>query len=136
VPITDGENQYLVAFVQDRNSRYIHQAVVSAPIQRKGVTPVGLEDDPIAAEIRDIQIFPNPASNVLKLNLPNQLKHEYTWRMIDQRGITVLDGDVNSFFDSPQEIDISRLANGIYFMQIISGNTPLIHRKIAVMNRN
>jgi hypothetical protein len=97
---------------------------------------VGLEDDPIAAEIRDIQIFPNPASNVLKLNLPNQLKHEYTWRMIDQRGITVLDGDVNSFFDSPQEIDISRLANGIYFMQIISGNTPLIHRKIAVMNRN
>jgi hypothetical protein len=56
--------------------------------------------------------------------------------MIDQRGITVLDGDVNSFFDSPQEIDISRLANGIYFMQIISGNTPLIHRKIAVMNRN
>ncbi|HEX5112701.1 MAG TPA: T9SS type A sorting domain-containing protein, partial [Saprospiraceae bacterium] len=140
VPITNGGNQYLVVWVQDRfakgSSRIVHQSLVSPPIQRQGVKPVGLEDDPIAAEIRDIQIYPNPANNVLRLNLQNQLTRNYTWRMIDQRGITVLDGDVNQFFDQPQEIDISQLANGIYFIQIGIGNTSIIYRKIAVMNRN
>ena len=144
VPITDGGNQYLVAFVQDKlqlqnghtKPRYIHQSVVSPAIQRKGVKPVGLEDDPIAAEIRDIQIYPNPANNILKFRLKNKLTRDYTWRMIDQRGITVLNGDVNQFFEEPQEIDISQLANGIYFIQIGIGDTSLIYRKIAVMNRN
>jgi hypothetical protein len=142
VPISNGYDQYLVVWVQDRyakgegNSRVIHQSLVSPAIQRQGVKPVGLEDDPIAAEIRDIQIYPNPANNVLKFNLQNQLTRNYNWRMIDQRGVTVLSGDVNQFFDTPQEIDISRLANGIYFIQIGIGNTSIIHRKIAVMNRN
>ncbi len=144
IPITNGGNQYLVAFVQDKlqlqngqtKPRYIHQSVVSPAIQRKGVRPVGLEDDPIAAEIRDIQIYPNPANNILKFRLKNKLTRDYTWRMIDQRGITVLSGDVNQFFEEPQEIDISQLANGIYFIQIGIGHTSLIYRKIAVMNRN
>ncbi len=141
VPITSGGNQRLVVFVQDRyatngSSRVIHQSLVSQPIQRQGVKPVGLEDDPIAAEVRSIQIYPNPANNVLKFNLQNQLTRHYTWKMIDQRGITVLDGDVNQFFDHPQEIDISKLANGIYFIQIGIGDTSIIYRKIAVMNRN
>lgn len=97
---------------------------------------MGLPDDPEMAEIRDILIYPNPASNNLNLKVPNTVTKDFTWNLVDQRGVSVLSGDVNKRFDQPQTIDISQVANGIYFMQIRSGNRTLIYRKIAVMNRN
>src|SRR5690606_12391946 len=98
--------------------------------------PVGIGDDPVLSEIRDILIYPNPASNRLNLSVPNNLTKDFTWNLVDQRGVTVLSGDVSKRFDQPQTIDISGVANGIYFMQIRSANRTLIYRKIAVMNRN
>jgi hypothetical protein len=57
--------------------------------------------------------------------------------MIDQRGVTVLSGKLNQDFSSgPQQIDVSGIANGIYFMAIQTGDQSVVHRKIAVMNRN
>jgi PKD repeat protein len=136
VPINESTAHYLVAFVQDKTTRRIHQAIVKLLVNKQGVRPVGLPDDPVMAEIRDIAIYPNPASNVLYFNLPNRLTKDFTWNLVDQRGVTVLDGDVNRSFDQPQAVDISQVANGIYFMKINSGNRTLIYRKIAVMNRN
>jgi hypothetical protein len=135
-PIRNKSNLYYVAWVQDKVTKRILQSLVVKAPDKVGVRPVGLEDDPIAEEIRNISIYPNPASNVLKLELDHPVARDYTWRLIDQRGISILDGEVNRSFDSPQEIDISQVANGIYFIQIVSGNTPIIYRKIAVMNRN
>jgi hypothetical protein len=135
VPIRDGNKLNLVAWVEHKVTGRIYQSVVIPSAPKTGVQPVGLEDDPIASEIRDILIYPNPASRALKFSLDHELSRDYGWRLIDQRGITVLDGAVNRTFSSPQEVDIQQLANGVYFLQILSGATPIIHRKIAVMNQ-
>src|SRR5690606_14787166 len=118
VPVAPNTRRYLVAFVQGRKSRKIHQSFVLPVTGKSGVKPVGLPDDPVLTEIRDILIYPNPASNVLYLNVPNRVTHDYTWNLVDQRGVTVLSGDVNHSFDIPQVLDIREVANGIYFLQI------------------
>ncbi|HEX7015601.1 MAG TPA: T9SS type A sorting domain-containing protein, partial [Cyclobacteriaceae bacterium] len=135
VPVAANTRRYLVAFVQGRKSRKIHQSFVMPLTGKSGVRPVGLPDDPVLSEIRDILIYPNPASNVLYLKIPNRVTYDFTWNLVDQRGVTVLSGNVNRNFDQPQVLDIRDVANGIYFMQIRSGNRTLLYRKIAVMNR-
>lgn len=135
VPVARNTKRYLVAFVQGRKSRKIHQSLVIPLNGKTGVKPVGVSDDPVISEIRDLMIYPNPASINLYLNVPNRVTHDFTWHLIDQRGVTVLSGDVNKNFDLPQVIDIRDVANGIYFLQIRSGTRTVMYRKIAVMNR-
>jgi hypothetical protein len=36
----------------------------------------------------------------------------------------------------PQQVELDNLANGVYIVMISRGGRALIHRKIAVMNRN
>ena len=136
IPLNENTRHYLVAFVQGKSTRRIHQSLVRPLVNKRGVKPVGLPDDPLMSEIRDILIYPNPASNRLHFSVPNHLTKDFTWNLVDQRGVTVLSGEVNKRFDQPQSVDISAVANGIYFMQIRSGNRTLIYRKIAIMNRN
>src|SRR5690606_20928189 len=60
VPVARNTKRYLVAFVQGRKSRKIHQSLVIPVTGKSGVKPVGVGDDPVISEIRDILIYPNP----------------------------------------------------------------------------
>jgi hypothetical protein len=64
-------------------------------------------------------------------------QRQYTWKLIDQRGVTVLSGDMKKdFSNGEQHIEVGHLANGIYIMAIQTGEKSVVHRKIAIMNRN
>jgi hypothetical protein len=133
VPIKNRDKLYLIAFVQDKVTKRIHQAYIIKGPSKTGVSPVGLEDDPVAAEVRDVMVYPNPASGTLNFKLDNELSRVYDWKIVDQRGVTVLDGNLRSNF---HKVDISGLANGIYFVVIGADERSLIYRKIAIMNQN
>jgi hypothetical protein len=135
VPITNPNNLYLITFVQDKLRRYILQtSIIKAPV-KVGPTLVGVEDNPFDAEIRDIHVYPNPASKQINFMLENPLTRDYTYRIIDQRGVTILEGDLNHDLTTPQEVELNVLSNGIYFVQFRSQNKVITYKKIAVMNR-
>jgi hypothetical protein len=141
VPIQNPDKLSLIAFVQDRTTRFttsrrIYQAVYADAPKKVGLTAVGIEDDPIVAEVNGILIYPNPASQVLNFKLDEKLSRDYVWSIIDQRGVTVLSGEVNHDLSKPQQVKVGELSNGIYFLQIGLPDRKLLYRKIAIMNQN
>jgi hypothetical protein len=137
MPVTDGDSLAIIAWVQEKNTTRILQAVeVKITDTKQSQTPVGLPDDPVVADVRNITIYPNPASQRINIRLEDKLRRDYHWKIIDQRGVVVLDGGLNRDLTTPQEVDISRIANGIYFMAIQYKDRAVLYKKIAVMNRN
>jgi uncharacterized protein (DUF2141 family) len=132
---TPNANLILVAFAQDRVTKRVHQALVLDASSKRQQQIVGV-DDPVAEAIRDIQIYPNPASQYFNLRLDELLPYTYQYRLVDQRGVVVKQGDVNQDLTNGQEINIRELANGMYMFIISAGDKVLVQRKIAVMNRN
>jgi hypothetical protein len=140
VPVTDPNNLYLITFVQDKvldklKPQYIHQSSIIKVPPKFGRTPVGIADNPFDAEIRNINVYPNPASKYLNFELANPLSGNYTYRIIDQRGVTILEGDLNRDLSTPQQVELNVLSNGIYFVQFRTQNRVVMYKKIAVMNR-
>jgi hypothetical protein len=143
VPIVNSDSLSIVAFVQDfiqvqgAESRKVLQSAIVKSGRKKGTTVVGIPEEPVNSELKELSMYPNPVSQILNLSSTVSLNREYAWKMIDQRGVTVLSGDLNQDFSGgPQRIDVSGLSNGIYFMAIQSGEKSVVYRKIAVMNRN
>jgi hypothetical protein len=136
VPVSNPDSLYLVAFVQDKTTRRIHQArIVKAP-KKNGIIPVGVIDDPRFAEIGSINVYPNPASKVINFYIENELTRNYGWHIVDQRGITVMEGNVNHDLSTPQQVEIKDLANGIYFVRFTEADKTIVYRKIAILNSN
>ncbi|HEY3404802.1 MAG TPA: PKD-like domain-containing protein [Ohtaekwangia sp.] len=137
VPVVDGNKLSIIAFVQEKKTTRILQSVqVPIPGPKQSQAPVGLPDDPIVSEISKVSIYPNPASQNINVYLEEKLKHDYHWKIIDQRGVVVLDGELQRDLTNAQQVDISTIANGIYFMAIQYGDRAVLYKKIAVMNRN
>ena len=138
VPVRHSDNLYLAVFAHERgqDARTILQSRLMKISRKIGPEPVGIHDDPAFAEISALRVYPNPASQVLNLELDAKLSRDYTWNMVDQRGITVLSGKVNHDLTVPQELPVGELANGIYILQIQTDDRKIYFRKVAVMNRN
>jgi hypothetical protein len=86
-------------------------------------------------------VFPNPAARYINFAIDNtfsepRLLKGYTYNIVDQRGITVLSGELQEDLSVPQEVETGKLANGMYVIIISRGSRALVHRKIAVMNQH
>jgi Secretion system C-terminal sorting domain len=69
-------------------------------------------------------LFPNPASSVLHLNLKNSIEGSY--KILDSQGSLVLESNVNG---TNLQIDISRLADALYtFIYEDVSNTILVKK--------
>ncbi len=64
--------------------------------------------------LNQINLYPNPAKNIITVAIPEQLVHS-AYTLLDNTGRIVLSGYLN---DSNNLIDISSLAKGIYIIQI------------------
>jgi hypothetical protein len=138
VPVRNPGKLSIAVFAHERgqDARRVLQSKL-VKIQRKvGPKPVGIPDDPAFAEISSLRVYPNPASQVLHLELDDNLSRDYVWSLVDQRGITVLSGDLNRNLTEPQALAVGDLANGIYFLQIGTAERKIYYRKVAIMNRN
>jgi hypothetical protein len=144
VPIVNPDNLYILAFVQDNSgansvtARRILQSVIVGAPRKVGPVITGIEeDDQAVAELKGLIIYPNPASQIVKLHSDHNFTRDYRWSLIDQRGVTVISGTIQrDFSGGDQHIPVGNLPNGLYIMAIQTSDKSVVHKKIAVMNRN
>lgn len=74
----------------------------------------GREDHP------RLYIYPNPARDMIRVNLPDFLRGPVTYAVLDVRGKILLQGEIRS-----GQIDISGLHKGLYFLQITGSGSRL-----------
>ncbi len=88
------------------------------------VSPTGIE----SLHTNVIKIFPNPANNLLNIDLNNS-KHRTTIRIYNNLGILVLEKSTNK--QAVIQLNVSLLKTGIYFIRIESG-TKLSNKKLII----
>lgn len=137
VPITDSNNLSLLAYVQNKTTQEIYQAILVPAPYKRGAVIVGLEDPKHLTTLGGITVFPNPANGKLFLGVPADMPVDgYSWKLIDQRGVTVKRGDFDNLVQDIREVSVADLANGMYILQLVGPGHSVVHRKVIVMNRN
>ena len=82
-------------------------------------TSVGINDE--GQSLNDLSIYPNPATNMLSLDLRN-LDQKLDIKILDLSGRTVLK-NMNNPIGNIEIIDISSLENGVYFILLNDGTS-------------
>ena len=132
--IYEPNNLYIIAFVQDKITREVYGAsILKAPrkVQRE-ITSIPLE---VAEQLKSVSIYPNPADEVINFKTQGAILNEYSWKVVDQRGVTMLKGKMDFNTDGVYSIDSRDLPNGVYYVILGLDDTAVIYRKLAVMNR-
>jgi len=151
VPIANPANLRLVAFVQDKNDipktplgepasspfKEIYQSIsINAP-RKTGSPVVGIEKEALLpTTLNGIRVFPNPANGLFNFEIPEGKVTGYAWKLSDQRGVIVQEGDFEDAINSRKQVDISSLANGVYFVIISGPGKSVVYQKLVIMNRN
>ncbi len=82
--------------------------------------PLSLENQ---SQWNEIKVMPNPASHVLRIQLPNEIK-------LKQAEFFSLLGDrISTFYD--KQIDVSAIAPGVYLLSI-STNQGIINKRVVI----
>jgi hypothetical protein len=132
--VYNSSNLKLIGFIQDKNTGEVYQSViVTAP--RKFNSPItAVEDDPFMAQIHQIEIYPNPANRKFNFAVPGEFPSGAIWKISDQRGIFVDKGDFHDATNGTKTVDVSQLANGVYFVLIGAEGKVPVYRKLVVIN--
>ncbi len=137
VPVLNPALLKMVAFVQNKNTREIYQAVTIDAPNKRGAVIVGVQDDqPVEASLNDIKLYPNPASQSVYMQLPGELPVGTMWKMADQRGVVVREGDFSNLADGVREVEIGSLPNGVYLVIFTTPAGKAEYKKLVVLNRN
>lgn len=97
VTITDNNNCYRTEFFKIKATKKI-------PLETR-VSELGN---------LSISLFPNPASNMIYLNIDNQNIQNLKFQILDMKGQLIMKGNLNKM-----EIDISTLNSGVHFIQLV-----------------
>ncbi|MBL7834973.1 MAG: PKD domain-containing protein, partial [Cyclobacteriaceae bacterium] len=132
----NNNNLYLVAFIQDKrfDSKVIHQAI-KIKLNRKTQAVITGTDDLVFEQVKNLAVYPNPATRYVNFATEAPLTRDYQYSIIDQRGITVLSGNLNRDLTIPQQVEISNIADGVYVVMISQNGRRLTQRKLAVLKR-
>ena len=99
---------------------------------------VGIVDkDPVTpTTLNGIRVFPNPANGTFNFGLPEGLAQGYSWKLSDQRGVVVQKGNFDDALNGTKQVDITGVANGVYFVIIAGPGKSVVYQKLVIMNRN
>jgi hypothetical protein len=132
-PFIDVTDLAIITFVQDEDTREVYQAFIDE-------FPTNLPDPNLITGIEDpgyedrINLFPNPANDVLNIQLPAVVSSATRIQMIDSYGRAVQE---NSFDIGEQSktINTQGLAGGIYIVQIGTPEGGVARRKVMVVHQ-
>lgn len=97
------------------------------------VFPIICESTGINSPVQDgIVIYPNPTSGQLIIHNSNNTSNPATITITNMVGQTVITRNVASF-NGTQYVDLSALENGVYFVEVNTGNTKMVNR--VVLNK-
>ncbi len=129
----------MIAFIQDRVTKEIYQSAVLKAPHKVGAAVVGLDESntEVGVVTKKIQVFPNPASQRFYFGVPDGFKdgENYHWRVVDQRGVIVREGDFSSIANGQMEVPTNDLANAMYIVSIQGPDKSVSYHKLIVMNR-
>jgi hypothetical protein len=74
----------------------------------------------------NMQLYPNPANDMVYIEVPDEVNDIRAIAIFDLRGRTVLVKNNPSFAGGISGIDVSGISNGIYQVRITSGKTTKI----------
>ena len=122
----DADNYYY--FFYDWN---VHTPVFECTSERVEVQAIALGMDELTG-VRQINLYPNPASSVLNVNFASTIGTKMQVRLIDQTGRTVQSTQWNtSVGNNSLTLDLDNVASGVYQLQFaIDGKTAT--RKFVV----
>ncbi len=128
--ITDINNLAIAVFVQDENTKEVHQAAyLAAPGNLPGaVTAI----EPTFAD--QIAIYPNPAAGEVHIRLPRQVNHTLPFTLIDNFGREVYQQSFQTG-ELLKTIDTQHWADGVYILQIKGGDGVTARKKLVITNR-
>ncbi|MFI4963161.1 MAG: T9SS type A sorting domain-containing protein, partial [Legionellales bacterium] len=104
------------------NPSLISGAIMMRPLLGKYIPGTGVTD--IAAKKSKWQVMPNPAKDYLQFEFEGQ--ERATYHITDITGHTLLSGMTSS----GKTVDLSRLAPGMYFVNLVSGSISRAPQKI------
>ncbi len=121
----------VIVFVQNINGE-VFQAIIE-DMQNSKEPPVGLEDEITRNELKQLNIYPQPAQHYAIVDFGMELSQDYNWEIIDQRGVTIGRGRVPKG-EKGFEINTGLLPNGIHFLLIGDGEGLKMHRKLTIIH--
>ena len=129
----------LIVFVQkvdpQKKEMEIYQAAYFDLPPKKGTgiaTGIGDEFTKNDGELSDMVLYPNPVKNrLLNLRFRQELLHDYDYKIIDLRGVTIYEGKLQRGQDE-FAIDVPDLPIGVNYIMISDGEGSFINRKVVV----
>lgn len=112
--------------------RYNEQIYLT-PTQKNSVARQVQKQAEITKEENAISVFPNPASNELYFlfNLENE-NDRLSVEIMDINGRIVLQKNMENNRE-PQKLDLSGMADGVYFYRVTAGNKTFKPGKVVIM---
>ncbi|UII24080.1 PKD domain-containing protein [Fulvivirga ligni] len=126
----NGSKLQYVAFVQNRSTKEVYTAAEIDIFPKMSGEITGIR----ALSYDMVSIYPNPASNTVNFKFKNNFNDKLSYKLVDQRGIEMLDGNF-TLDNNSSSIDVSKLAGGIYYVIIYQDDQQIMFTKIAVTHR-
>ena len=122
----------IVAFLQNVVTKKIYQSSIVMDLNDPVVNVVtGIE----AILPEQVNVYPNPASKEFRVELPAFVQNEVPMNLIDLTGRKHYGGVIGSG-SNKTTVNVENLSEGIYILEIGSGSTGIIRKKIMVVMKN
>jgi hypothetical protein len=123
----------VVVFIQNDNTSEVYQVATTQDMNRYNGTQT-IPTDP-RTEIFNLNVYPNPSSDLFNVAFEEALNQAYNWRLVDVTGRTLQTGVAEAGTEQ-FTIDANRLVDGAYFFVINSDdNQVYAQRKLIVIKR-
>lgn len=121
----------IIAFVQDEVTKEVYQAGLD-------LNPTNLPNPNVTTSIVDfiegIQLYPNPANEGFVIELPVATESRLSVNLIDQLGRAVYELNFEKG-EQRKSMDSKNLSEGIYIVQIGSGRSGVVRKKVLVVHK-
>jgi len=119
----------VIVFIQDMNTKEVFQVQTTQDLNK--YIGVGKIEEDVTAEITNMNVYPNPSSDLFNVEFDEELVGDYDWRVIDVTGRILQTGTVNTG-TRRFVIDAEKLAPGAYYF-VINSETVYAQRKLIVI---
>lgn len=120
-----------VVFIQAQDStQRVYQAASSRDVSGYYTNVNEIEAKPELEAISNMRVFPNPAREYFNVQFDEPLEHDYQWRLVDIRGVEVLQGLLEQGSQQLQ-IDQYDLPSGMYIL-VVNNDRVFAKRKVII----
>ncbi len=111
---------------------YLHDIFDHTPDLRTGSFHYSAPAGHHIPGVRDLLVWPNPAETHLCIRLPGPAGDGYTLRLINLSGRTLQEEKLPPGATGVHTFGLESLSAGTYILQVTSGKTKILHRKVII----